>query len=73
MKILLLMAVLLSGCGTVDPIDAAAHRKTYETISPEYLNYVAEDSNLDKDQKEIRFLHVRAWELQTRRAKEAAK
>lgn len=57
---LLILAVLLAGCGTSSQY-VEADRATYNAISTSYLSYVDRDPALSAEQRALRHATVKSW------------
>lgn len=71
MKLGFLCAVLacLVGCGSLQGQYVHADEATYDAMAAEYLQYVADDSELDDDQKARRLDTVNSWRRRIDEAK----
>jgi len=59
--ILLLLAVLLGGCGSLQADYVRADESTYKTVGKEWLRYVEADKALSTAQKQRRRRKAKAW------------
>ena len=61
-RILIYTSLLFSiGCGSLDTLYVEADQATFNAVAPIYLEYSAQDTNLDADQRDRRARLVRAW------------
>lgn len=70
---MLVLVLMLAGCGSVPAAWLDASEKTYKVIAPEYEAYVDKDETLDEDDKEDRRALLRAWrwDIDTQRGEAA--
>ena len=70
MKKLIVLYILLCGCGNVDQQFRAAVKTNWAAIRPEYVAYVAADAQLNADEKSIKLTTVELFNNLLKEAKD---
>lgn len=61
--LLSLCALALCGCPSIATEYVDADKATYDAVEPEFRKYVAENTKLADEQKQLRYATLDAWKL----------